>query len=258
MIRKEYEKIKTLISSLDKKVVTVLLSVTILQTVSWYYASTKFFAQNFQTYFVNNPDVNLYRFLYWFSSDTIVLLLIPVLIIILLIKEKPSNYGLRTGNFKLGIKTAVIFSVFVLIINLYVSSLSEFDDTYPLLEDILFSWKIFFYYEAALFIYLIAWEFIWRGFLQFGLEEKFGIYAIMVQTLPFVILHNGKPPLETFAAIFGGIILGYLAYRTRSIFYGVLVHFIMLFSLDLFVVLRYQHNDYNLGFNSLLNLFSKL
>ena len=69
MIRTEYEKIKTIISSLDKKVVAVLLSVTILQTVSWYYASTKFFAQNFQSYFENNPDVNLYRFLYWFSSE---------------------------------------------------------------------------------------------------------------------------------------------------------------------------------------------
>ncbi|GBD90994.1 CAAX amino terminal protease self- immunity [bacterium BMS3Abin04] len=258
MIRTEYEKIKTIISSLDKKVVAVLLSVTILQTISWYYTSTKYFGQNFQTYFENSPNVNLYRFLYWFSSDTIVLLLIPVLIIIFLIKEKPSNYGLKAGEFKLGIKAAIIFSVFVLIINWYVSSLAEFDDTYPLLEDMLYSWRIFIYYEAALLVYLIAWEFIWRGFLQFGLEEKFGIYAILVQTLPFVILHNGKPPLETFAAIIGGIILGYLAYRTRSIFYGVLIHFVMLFSLDLLVVLRYQHNDYNLGFNSLLNLFSKL
>ena len=221
-------------------------------------SSTKYFGQNFQTYFENSPNVNLYRFLYWFSSDTIVLLLIPVLIIIFLIKEKPSNYGLKAGEFKLGIKAAIIFSVFVLIINWYVSSLAEFDDTYPLLEDMLYSWRIFIYYEAALLVYLIAWEFIWRGFLQFGLEEKFGIYAILVQTLPFVILHNGKPPLETFAAIIGGIILGYLAYRTRSIFYGVLIHFVMLFSLDLLVVLRYQHNDYNLGFNSLLNLFSKL
>lgn len=258
MIRIEYEKIKSLISSLDKKVVTVLLSVIILQTISWYYASAKFFGQNFQKYLLNNPDVNLYRFLYWFFSDTVVLLFIPILIIIFLIKEKPSNYGLKVGDSKIGIKAVIIFSVFIIIINWFVSSLTGFENTYPLLEDILYSWRIFLYYEAALFIYLIAWEFIWRGFLQFGLEEKFGIYAILVQTMPFVILHNGKPPLETFAAIFGGIILGYLAYRTRSIFYGVLIHFVMLFSLDLFVILRYQQNDYNLGFNSLLNLFSKL
>ncbi|KAB2843393.1 MAG: CPBP family intramembrane metalloprotease, partial [Melioribacteraceae bacterium] len=71
----------------------------------------------------------------------------------------------------------------------------------------------------------------------FGLEEKFGMNAILIQMLPFVILHNGKPFVETLSAIIGAILLGYIAIRTRSIFYGVAIHFILFFSMDLFVVL---------------------
>ena len=74
--------------------------------------------------------------------------------------------------------------------------------------------------------------------MLFGLEEKFGVNAILFQMLPFVILHNGKPFVETFSAIIGAILLGYIALRTRSIFYGVAIHFILFFSMDLFVILR--------------------
>jgi hypothetical protein len=55
----------------------------------------------------------------------------------------------------------------------------------------------------------------------FGLKEKFGFYAVLIQMIPFVILHNGKPELETFGAIAGGIALGILALRTKSFYYCV-------------------------------------
>ena len=36
--------------------------------------------------------------------------------------------------------------------------------------------------------YLLAWEFIFRGFLLFGLKEKLGETSILVQMVPFVLL----------------------------------------------------------------------
>jgi membrane protease YdiL (CAAX protease family) len=56
--------------------------------------------------------------------------------------------------------------------------------------------------------------------------------------IPFVLLHSGKPFIETFASIFGGLFLGYLALRTRSMFFGFMIHAIVLVTLDAIAFLR--------------------
>ena len=45
------------------------------------------------------------------------------------------------------------------------------------------------------------------------------------QAIPFVLLHLGKPFLETLACIPGGFIFGYVAYRTRSFLPCFVIHF---------------------------------
>ena len=105
---------------------------------------------------------------------------------------------------------------------------------------------------------MIGWEFIWRGFMLFGLMEKFGYYSVLIQMIPFVILHNGKPIAETFGAIAGGIALGMLAFRTNSIYYCVFSHMGVMFSIDVISTLRYRANDYGVGLDSLFNIIIKI
>ena len=57
---------------------------------------------------------------------------------------------------------------------------------------------------------LFSWEFLWRGFMLFGLKEKFGYYSVLIQMIPFVILHNGKPAPEIISVIIGDIEQGIL------------------------------------------------
>jgi membrane protease YdiL (CAAX protease family) len=139
-----------------------------------------------------------------------------------------------------------------------VSSLPEFAKTYPHLSSARNSWKIFLIFESGMLLYMFSWEFIWRGFMLFGLKEKFGYYAVLIQMIPFLILHNGKPAPETFGAIIGGIALGILAIRTNSILYCVLTHMSVMFSIDLISVLRFKADDYGLGINSLLNIIKEI
>ena len=94
--------------------------------------------------------------------------------------------------------------------------------------------------------------------MLFGLEAKFGYYSILIQMIPFVILHNGKPMPETFGAILGGIALGLLAFRTRSFLYGVIVHMGIMFSIDLICTLRFRADDYGLGMYSIINIIKEL
>ena len=76
--------------------------------------------------------------------------------------------------------------------------------------------------------------------------------------IPFVILHNGKPELETFSAILGGIALGILAFRTRSFLYGVIVHFGIMFGIDFISSLRYKAAEYGVGFDSFVKVISNI
>lgn len=234
-ILEQWNKLK----SLDKKVVIVFLSVAVLQTVSWYYTSRKFFRVNFYyQYFTDNQFVQLYEYLFWFIGDFISLFLLPLLIIKLLLKEKITDYGLKFGDHKIGLIITIISFAVMLPILWFVSASPEFAAKYPHLQMAKNSWTIFIIYEIGMFTYLFAWEFIWRGFMLFGLEKKFGYYSVFIQMIPFVILHNGKPELETFSAILGGIILGIVALRTRSFIYGVFIHFAIMLCIDLFSTLR--------------------
>jgi membrane protease YdiL (CAAX protease family) len=94
--------------------------------------------------------------------------------------------------------------------------------------------------------------------MLFGLKEKFGYYSVLIQMIPFVILHNGKPAPETFGAIAGGIALGILAFRTNSIYYCVFAHMGIMLSLDTISTLRYRANDYGVGLESVLNIIKAI
>ena len=140
----------------------------------------------------------------------------------------------------------------------FASATPAFAEKYPHLSSAKSDWNTLFIYEAGMLLYMFAWEFIWRGFMLFGLEKKIGGYAVLMQMIPFVILHNGKPFLETFGAIFGGIALGILALRTRSIYYCVLTHIGVMFSIDLISSLRFSADDYGIGFSSIINLIKQI
>jgi membrane protease YdiL (CAAX protease family) len=71
---------------------------------------------------------------------------------------------------------------------------------------------------------LVSSEFLFRGFLQFALVRAFGGIGILVATMPFVFAHLGKPEIETFSTLFGGMVYGWVNWRTGSIVYSSLAH----------------------------------
>jgi membrane protease YdiL (CAAX protease family) len=246
------------IKELERKIIIIFLSVSILQTVSWYLTSRRFFNQYLFESFQNYSNPYLIEYIYWFIGDFFSLFILSSLIIKFVFKERLSDYGLRIGDYKAGLFFSVIFVFIMILIVWFVSATSTFSENYPLLTSSRESWLVFFIFEAGMLIYMIAWEFIWRGFMLFGLEKKFGYYSVLIQMIPFVILHNGKPFLETFGAIFGGIALGMLALRTRSIYYCIFTHISVLYFIDFISLLRFRANDYGIGLTSILNLLKQI
>jgi membrane protease YdiL (CAAX protease family) len=146
-------------------------------------------------------------------------LLIPLAAGGLLFRDKPSDYGVRIGRWKLGV-IAIAIGLAIMALVLYgASKLPEFHSYYHRYH---IDWPEFLLRNA---LYIFAWEFLFRGYVLFGLERSIGKTAIFVQTIPFTLLHFGKPFLETLACIPSGFIAGYIAYRTRSFLPCFVIHF---------------------------------
>ena len=67
-------------------------------------------------------------------------------------------------------------------------------------------------------------EFFFRGFLVIGMISLLGRGAVLPMACVYCFLHFGKPMGEAISSIFGGYILGVVAYETRGIWGGVIVH----------------------------------
>ena len=258
LLKEELQRLAAIIKGMDKKVILIFLSVAVLQTISWYVTSRNFFRINFFPSLQNDPDLNLYEYLYWFFGDFVTLFVLSTLVIKFILKENLADYGLKFGDFKIGFLLSIIFFIVMLPLVWFFSATPDFNAKYPHLLSTRTNWNEFFIYESALLVYMFAWEFIWRGFMLFGLKAKFGYYAVLIQMIPFVILHNGKPAAETSGAIIGGIALGILAFRTSSIYYCVITHMGVMFSIDLISTLRFRANDYGVGINSIINIVKSI
>ncbi len=72
--------------------------------------------------------------------------------------------------------------------------------------------------------------------MQCGLQDKLGtVNAMGIQVIASTLMHIGKPWPELFGAITGGILWGVLVLRTRSLFSGLIQHFLLGLSVDLFI-----------------------
>ncbi|MDZ7923840.1 MAG: CPBP family intramembrane glutamic endopeptidase [Marinagarivorans sp.] len=76
-------------------------------------------------------------------------------------------------------------------------------------------------------VYMLGWEYFYRGFLLAGLRKHLKEGAIIVQMIPFTLLHLGKPDAETITCIFSGLVWGYICYRAKTFWPAFIMHLIV-------------------------------
>ena len=70
----------------------------------------------------------------------------------------------------------------------------------------------------------IGVEGMFRGALVIGLARWLGPRAVLPMALTYMCIHLGKPDLELCSSVIGGYILGVLAWRTRHLWGGIIIH----------------------------------
>lgn len=79
-------------------------------------------------------------------------------------------------------------------------------------------------YEFCYGLDFLAVEMFFRGFLVFGFVRLLGGHAILPMVATYCFLHFGKPMPEAAASVVGGYVLGVVAYKTRNIMGGIIIH----------------------------------
>ncbi len=93
-------------------------------------------------------------------------------------------------------------------------------------------WKLA--YELSYGMDFLSIELFFRGLLVIGLVRYAGEQAILPMAAFYCTIHFGKPLGECITSFFGGLMLGVLAYRTRSILGGLIVHLGLAWMMELF------------------------
>jgi hypothetical protein len=95
-----------------------------------------------------------------------------------------------------------------------------------------------FIYEVLYGMDFFNVEFLYRGFFVIGMAKVLGKEAILPMVCSYCFLHFGKPLGESISSIFGGYMLGVVAFYTRNIWGGVMVHIGLAWMMELAAFLQ--------------------
>ena len=85
-------------------------------------------------------------------------------------------------------------------------------------------WRLIALFELFYANDFIGVEGMFRGALVIGLARWLGCRAVLPMALTYMCIHLGKPDLELCSSVIGGYILGVLAWRTRHLWGGIIIH----------------------------------
>ncbi|HET9852058.1 MAG TPA: CPBP family intramembrane glutamic endopeptidase [Candidatus Limnocylindrales bacterium] len=157
-------------------------------------------------------------------------LVVPLAIVLLAFRDDPGRYGLRVGDWRAGLPLLIAGLAVMTPIILGLATLPQFQGYYGAGDTMAEPLSRVLANNLA---ELVPAEFLLRGFLMFTLWRRIGPLALVVQIVPFVLTHLGKPDIELWSTFIGGSIFAWLDWRTGSIVWSALGH---VFVLTLMVV----------------------
>lgn len=159
----------------------------------------------------------------------LLVVLVPLIVLQRWFPEQPGFWGLTVRNVRWRPYGVMLLIMVPLVA--FAGTQPDFLAAYPRLKQIAFiaphteyfGWYQLLY-EISYGIDFVTIELFFRGFLIFAFARYAGPAAILPMAVFYCSIHFGKPLLECVSSFFGGLILGVVAYQTRSIAGGLAVH----------------------------------
>lgn len=162
-------------------------------------------------------------------------------------RDSPNNwYGLSTRN--TDFRPYLILLVLVVVGIGIASFLSDLTNYYPRYipsggerfseKHELAPWIPMLIYEGVYGADFVNVELFFRGFLVIGFSRILGGQAVLAMIGSYMFLHYGKPITEAISSVFGGYLLGILAFYSKRIWGGVILHVALAWSMEFFAWLQ--------------------
>jgi membrane protease YdiL (CAAX protease family) len=138
-------------------------------------------------------------------------------------------FGLkRSGKY---LRVYALIYVLLMPMFLMVSFTPQFLSFYPIMHIDFYDgalgwerWQLIGLFETFYINDYIGVEGMFRGALVIGMARWLGCRAVLPMALAYMCIHLGKPDLELCSSVIGGYILGILAWRTRHLWGGIIIH----------------------------------
>lgn len=176
--------------------------------------------------------------LWWGVIHGLGYVIVPLLFVRFWLRERVADQGFRWAGTTRWLGWCALLAAPIIAGAWVMSANADFQATYPFYR---FADRSIVDLMAWQFIYLAQFamlEFFFRGFMLHTLAPTFGAGSIFVMTVPYTMIHFGKPWPEATGAIAFGIVLGIIALRSRSIWGGALVHMSVALAMDLMALMR--------------------
>ena len=171
-------------------------------------------------------------YLYWGLSSLVVRVLVPLMVIVLWIGDRPADFGFRLRGVTRHAWLYLLMFLVMIPVLVAASYAPAFQAKYPMYDEAVRGWTHFALWEIAYGVQFLGVEGFFRGFMTFGLYPRFGYLSLFIMVIPYALVHVGKPPIEVFMAVPAGLALGYVALKTRSWVFGALLHWAVGITMD--------------------------
>jgi uncharacterized protein len=177
-------------------------------------------------------------YMWWGLTSLVLRVAIPVGLMWWIAGLRPRELGLQVSQLSGHAWLYVGMFVVMVPVLLWASGLQSFQSYYPLYDRAADGGLALGIYLLGYSLQFVGVEVFFRGFLTFGLFGQFGMWAIVIATIPYVLIHFGKPTPEIIGAVFAGLILSYLALKTQSVVPGIGLHIAVALTMDFLVITR--------------------
>lgn len=181
---------------------------------------------------LSKDSPQLYRWIFGVVNNLInfFIVAIPLFVVAWFYEKKRENFGINNQYSDLRPYWQILALVAPLV--LIASFEAGFSNYYPIYKRYALtenttgvpSYLLALGFELAYGMDFFNVEFLFRGVLVIGVSQVIGKEAILPMVSAYCFLHFGKPVGECVSSMFGGYILGVVAFYTRNIWGGVIVH----------------------------------
>jgi len=231
---------------LDGQVVVMLVSVAVLLTLQNYYVinGTSPIASPIRNWLESCFDLvpalrysdggRLSGLGYWAIGNFVLYVAIPAIVVLGIFRRPLSEYGAKLRGWHQNWWVYVAFYLLLFPAVVLASQWESFQAKYPFyhLGEDESPGPRFFVWEILYAIQFLSLEFFFRGYMIQAGRKRLGPYVIFVMTIPYCMIHFGKPVQETLGAIVAGVLLGFMALKTRSIWLGAALHIAVAWTMD--------------------------